>query len=966
MDPKTFERVCKIVGDALERPPEERAEFVEQACAGDHIVRREVEAMLREYEPTPPGFSPLSERGIERHREQLDLLVGPGTSLTHGETAAESGALTQRSPRLPDGTRIARYTISGVLGEGGMGLVYKAEQKRPKRNVALKLIRPGYATPRMLRRFEVEAEVLARLKHPGIAQIYDAGVAETAFGAQPYFAMELIEGVPVTDFAETKGLSTRDRLGLIASIADAIEHAHQRGVIHRDLKPGNILVGADARPRVLDFGVARATDSDLNTATMQTDVGMLIGTLAYMSPEQASGEPDAVDTRSDVYSLGMVAYELLSGRLPYSVEGTMIHEAVTIIRDASRSTLSSVDRSLRGDIETIVGMALDKDKDRRYQSAAELAADIRRYLANQPISARPPSTAYQIRVFARRNKPLVVGGGLFLLALVGGIIGTTAFAVRAERLRAESQRALDDLEIVSDYQAGQLSLIEPQQMGIRMAERLYAERERVLTHAGESPERIAAELEALQSALAGVSFTELAKHALAESIFDVAAADIESRFAERPMIESALLAGLAGSMVEMGLHAEAWDAMDRAVDIRSRLLGEDHPDTVSLYVPTTHMIGAYSQRELYERVYRILSQSLPPEDERVLIAQLSLSLAIAVQFDANCLALSEAAIETATRAHGPDAEITFQARFRHFGNRERLSLKSSIGEVEALLADALRVFGESHRITELERSEVLRYYFNAGEFGRALEVSDAQLDEKTRRLGVSHRVTLMARATRAVVLEELGRLDEAAAEIERIVELQGDSHTRVGLSSPANLQNLGFIRFRQGRFEEAEALFEQEFAESRERERLNNKRDTPHTMVWMKRNLAMVRVRMGQADPGRFAGKLDEGESLARETLAQAIEELPPGHWVIGHARGVVGVALTARGRYAEAEQALRQAHDEIKAGLNPEHEKARRIAGFLVELYEAWARSEPDAEASAAHRASAHAWRAVAAGGGE
>src|SRR5262245_20596627 len=303
--------------------------------------------------------------------------------------------------------KVGGYTITRLIGEGGMGAVYEAEQDQPRRTVALKVIKAGFASPELLRRFAQESQALGRLQHPGIAQIYDAGTADTGYGPQPYFAMEFIRGETLIEYVRKHRLNTNQRLEIMAKVCDAVHHAHQRGLIHRDLKPGNILVDETGQPKILDFGVARVTDSDAQ-ATMQTDVGQLVGTLAYMSPEQVLADPLELDTRSDVYALGVILYELLAGQLPYVIS-KKIHEVLHTIREEDPSRLSSINRSFRGDIETIAAKALEKDKARRYASAAELASDIERYLKDEPIAAQPPTTLYQVQKFTRRHKALVSG-----------------------------------------------------------------------------------------------------------------------------------------------------------------------------------------------------------------------------------------------------------------------------------------------------------------------------------------------------------------------------------------------------------------------------------------------------------------------------------------------------------------------------------------------------------------------------
>jgi eukaryotic-like serine/threonine-protein kinase len=354
----------------------------------------------------------------------------------------------ENSDALPD--RIGRYRILRLIGEGGMGIVYEAEQEQPRRTVALKVIKSGPVSPEVLRRFTQESQALGRLHHPGIAQVYEAGTADNGFGPQPFFAMELIRGQSLESYAEANGLKARQRLQLMLQICEAAQHAHERGIIHRDLKPGNILVNESGHPKILDFGVARMTDSDIK-ATRQTEVGQFVGTLAYMSPEQVLADSPELDARSDVYTLGVILYELLAGRLPYTIS-RHVHQAVQTIRDEDPTLLSSVNRLYRGDIETIVHKALEKEKSRRYASAADLAADIRKYLEDQPIAARPPSASYQLHKFARRHRGLVASVAAAFMALVAGIIASTIEASQAglaEHL-ATNQR---DRAMVAEAQA---------------------------------------------------------------------------------------------------------------------------------------------------------------------------------------------------------------------------------------------------------------------------------------------------------------------------------------------------------------------------------------------------------------------------------------------------------------------------------------------------------------------------------
>ncbi|MCA9312026.1 MAG: serine/threonine protein kinase [Phycisphaerales bacterium] len=390
------ERVKSIFLHAADLSTTARAGFLDEACADDAALRGEVESLL-DAEVEPVISSALA--AVHRARER-DLT---------GDDDTEAD--------MPE--QIGSYAIHRLLGVGGMGRVYLAEQDRPRRMVALKVVRPGVFSREMLRRFEHETQVLGRLRHPGVAQIHEAGMVE----GTPFFAMEYVDGVELTAFAREHDLSLRDRLELVALVCDAVHHAHQKGVIHRDLKPANILVDAQGQPRILDFGVARASDSDIQATTLQTSVGQLVGTIPYMSPEQAGGETDEIDVRSDVYALGVILYELLGGRLPHECDEVPMHELVRRIRDVEPARLGALNRAARGDMETITHKALARDKERRYQSAADLGADIRRCLASEPIAARPPSTIYHARRFARRHKAVVGGGTAVFAVLIAAVIG---------------------------------------------------------------------------------------------------------------------------------------------------------------------------------------------------------------------------------------------------------------------------------------------------------------------------------------------------------------------------------------------------------------------------------------------------------------------------------------------------------------------------------------------------------------
>jgi serine/threonine protein kinase/Tfp pilus assembly protein PilF len=453
--------------EALAQPPAERAAFLDQICAGHPELRAAVEGLLAAHE----GSGSLLDRPPAGLAQTIDS--EPDPALTTAEHKADRAAMSPplvaaaSPPPVTTGLVIAgRYTLVEKLGEGGMGEVWVAQQTEPvKRTVALKLIKTGMDSKAVLGRFEQERQALALMDHPNIARVLDGGLTPTG---QPFFVMELVNGLPLTRFCDEARLTPPARLELFVPICQAVQHAHQKGIVHRDLKPANILVTLiDGRPvpRVIDFGVAKATAGKLTDDSLSTQFGAVVGTLEYMAPEQAGFAGADIDTRADIYSLGVILYELLTGLRPLDarrLKQVAWTEMIRILREeepSRPSTRLSTEESLaslaalrqtepkrllallRGELDWVVMKCLEKQRDRRYETANGLARDLQRYLADEPVEARPPSARYRLGKFLRRNKGPVLAASLVLLALVGGIVGTTSGMIRARQRRLEAEEA---------------------------------------------------------------------------------------------------------------------------------------------------------------------------------------------------------------------------------------------------------------------------------------------------------------------------------------------------------------------------------------------------------------------------------------------------------------------------------------------------------------------------------------------
>jgi tRNA A-37 threonylcarbamoyl transferase component Bud32/tetratricopeptide (TPR) repeat protein len=690
----------EIFLEIVERPAQERDALVVERCGDDEALRAEVLWLL------------AHDRSAGRF---LDTPLAAAFLPTAELPDRDAGAEQQK--------RIGRYEIQGVIGSGGMGTVYKAVQDKPHRIVALKVLRHGVSSRQAVRRLSHEAEVLGRLRHPNIAQVHDAGVFDEGGGVEPYFAMEYISGRPLLNYAEAKKLEVSDRLRLFEKICRAVQFAHHQGVIHRDLKPDNILVDGFGEPKILDFGVARATDSDIQATTLQTGIGQLIGTVPYMSPEQVAGDSNQLDTRSDVYSLGVVLYELLADRLPHDVRDKTIPEAVRVIGEEEPVPLSSVSHAFRGDLNTIVAKTLEKDKDRRYQTALELADDVRHFLHDEPIGAHPASTFYQLRKFARRNKAIVSGVAAVFVVLVAGVIGIGLALGRAKR---EAERA----ELINAFLEATLVSPDP--------------------YRGKKADLTVAEL--LQDA----------------------SAEIEAQFASYPEVAIRVRAMIGDTYRGLGRLAEAETELRRAYEEGRETLGEDHPETLDalhslvdvLYKLNRPDEGLPLARKLLDGQRRVHGESARP----TLAAMSALAGALKLTSAGGRLegeSILREAVALSSQAYGDDDTLTYSLK-RLLTNSLMRNYKLSDAEALARwLLDWCRERSEPEILVTHPMTELAFIVGWLGDPAEGAALARDAADQRIRLLGLDHASTRTSLYTAGLNLQWMGQDEEAERYFER-------------------------------------------------------------------------------------------------------------------------------------------------------------------------------------------------------
>jgi eukaryotic-like serine/threonine-protein kinase len=577
-------REVTVLNAALELRPEERAAYLDEACAGDAALRQQIEDLLRA-DAAAEGF-----------------LEAPPAGLGAPRTVRLTATLREKP-----GDKIGHYKLLQQIGEGGCGVVYMAEQEKPvRRRVALKVIKLGMDTKQVIARFDAERQALALMDHPNIAKVLEAGATETG---RPYFVMELVRGIKITDFCDENALSTQERLKLFIQVCQAIQHAHQKGIIHRDIKPSNILVTINDGvpvPKVIDFGIAKATQGRLTDQTLFTAFEQFIGTPAYMSPEQAAMTSLDIDTRSDIYSLGVLLYELLTGRTPFDQQdllaagldemrrtirekepprpstrlSTMAADALTTTAQHRGTEAPKLIHVVRGDLDWIVMKCLEKDRSRRYETANSLASDIRRHLNCEPVIARPPSRLYEFQKTVRRHKFGFAAAATLITVLAIGILVSTSEAIRATRA-----------------ERGQT----------RLAQQAEEDRVRAETH-----EKIA-KTQAAKAAAISDFLRQMLNSAdpgaqkgseyTVRQLLDDVASGLTNQFIDQPEVEADVRATLGEAYHGLALSDKSQAQLERALMLRRRIFGEHEEvaDTLEDCAWTSFEQGQFAKAEAQAR-----------------------------------------------------------------------------------------------------------------------------------------------------------------------------------------------------------------------------------------------------------------------------------------------------------------------------------------------------------------------------
>lgn len=857
------------------------------------------------------------------------------------------------TPTAPvyEGQSIGPYRLLEVLGEGGMGTVYLAEQRRPvKRQVALKLVKMGMDGEQVLARFEAERQALALMDHENVAAVYDAG---SSASGHPYFVMELVPGYEITEHCDRARLDLSARIELFLQVCDGVQHAHQKGVIHRDLKPSNILVkkqaGQGAAVKIIDFGVAKSLQGKLSSQTLHTSLGSFVGTPLYSSPKQISDHYMAVDTRSDIYSLGSVLYELVTGITPHSTDeltGKSSAELVKIlgkeppppssrfsqlelsekavIAENRSQSVSGLEQRLHADLSWILLKCLERDPEDRYASARELKRDLQRWLEGQTIEARPATGVYRLKKFVRRHRAAVALASLTTLALLTTTAVAVAGFLRAEDEAAKARAAALEAEKAAEFQVRHLQSIDPSVMGTGFQQSLRA----ALRQAMEEWGSVEAQDEErrLDRLFQGVNFTDLTLEQLDKNFLEPALEQIEADYQDYPLLQARLWEATAATLVEWGYIGRALETQHRALDRRQTLLGTQAPPTLS----SLHLHGYLlyrsgqmeeAQGELEEAVSG-LRRSLGDQNPATLaaihdLAQVLRHTAPREESEALFLEALEGRRQVLGEAH-PETLGTLNSL------GEFLAAKGRLDEAEPYLEEALErrrlLYDEDHPVVLESLNNQAALFHKQERFEEAAAMYRRALKGARRLYGEEHPSTLSFRGNLALTLGYTGELEEAEQLHRQTLKgkrrVYGDDH----LLTLVTVNNLGQFLQRQGKLKEAEVYLQEVL--SHVPQVVGEEHGLTLSTLW---GLAALR---------KDQGRLDEAEILARELLEKYRRSRGDEHKHTLRALRRLGVRLLDQGRLDEAESHLKEAlaaQRRLFGDQNPETLKSLRFYGDLL-----------------------------------
>ena len=893
------DRAREVVAEAMLLPAAQQAAFIERACAGDDTLLARVQSLILALDEAASAESVAETTQVPSHTSAPTVFSARGTV----------------GPSEGPGTVVGPYKILQLIGEGGFGSVFMAEQERPvRRRVALKVIKLGMDTRQVVARFEQERQALAMMDHAHIAKVLEAGATEAG---RPYFVMEFVEGDPITLYCDRNNLPIAERLRLFAQVCNAVQHAHQKGIIHRDIKPSNVLVSTqDGKPlvKVIDFGIAKATGARLTEMTLFTEHKTFIGTPEYMSPEQAEGSLD-IDTRTDVYSLGVLLYELLTGATPFDgreLRSAAYGEMQRIIREVdppkpstrvsqSRDTIgkiaasrrlepSSLGSTVRGELDWIVMKALEKDRQRRYETANGLAMDIQRYLNGEAVVAAPPSNAYRARKFVRRHKGIALSGAAVAAALLIGLVGFAwqARVARGERDRAvaaeaETGRRAGQLKQVADFQARLLGQIDPTEAGQELSRDVLARYTAALTAAGVPEREQAGQVAAFEQQWGRVNATDAARELIDRTILRPAIEAIDEEFKEQPAVDAQLRQTLAFLYHHLGLLDSALPLQTAALATNRRVLGQEHPDTLSSINNMGMLLSA--QGKLAE-AEPFLKEAL---DQRRRV--------LGVEHPDTLTSLTNMGLLLDDQGRPDEAEPLYR---------------------EALEAQR-RALGEDHPDTLICLSNLGMLLMSQNKLAEAEPYLRESLEKHRRVLGNEHEDTLIAINNMGLLLKAQDRLDEAGPYYRESLATRrrvlGEEHP----STLTAINNMGFLLNAQGKLEEAESYYR----DSLEKHRRVLGENHPRTLS-AGNNLGMLLRNQGQ-----FVA----AEPYAREVLDGLRVVLGREHPNTLSATINLGSLLELQGRLAEAEPYLSEALETSERALGAEHQVTLNAMGWMGTL---------------------------------